>query len=268
MSRTKKKLLGFTLIEMLIVMTIFIILFGITISAFSGLRNTILMNETVESIKRNFRWTQRSALLLKRSEGEGWVYGIGIDLTEYYQATIDADQLRSYKIFKWCAPCTEYNGCPGASSEIPGDAGAILEDTKLPADTDNTGMCTGYIPSTGKITYIGGSPMDDVRTTGLGLVDNFDIPKPLRIGTTGSIRYVLFESVTGRVFYYDGARQVVSPYTADGSRTNPALELQFVISPPKRGSTEYGILMKQNGFSGKISTEQINNLGSFTVHTY
>lgn len=263
MSRIKKKLLGFTLIEMLIVMTIFIILFGITISAFSGLRNTILMNETVESIKRNFRWTQRSALLLKRNKDEGWIYGIGIDLREYY-TNVSGDQLPSYSVFKWCAPCSEFNGCAGASAAIPGDISPIsTTDTNLPilplTDIASTGnSCTP--PYNGKLVYIGGSSQDSLKTTGLGLVENFDIPKPLKVATRANDpRFILFESVTGRVFYYNQAGEHID------KASNPTLRL-IITPPPRGGGSRYGILMKQNSFSGKISTEQTSNFTGFVIN--
>lgn len=248
---------AFTLIEMLIVMTVFLILFGMTIAAFSGLRTSILMNQTTENIKQNFRWTQRAAILLKRAPNENWVYGVGIDLSEFYR------EGGEYKIFKWCSPFKDYSQDPLAQTQFPNyEENATLDNSgRIPWSSD-------YLPS-GYSTAISGpryvnecvtsnigindSALVEIKSRGVGYVDDFVLPKPLQIGhrTAASPRFIVFESVSGTVFFYDTNGKLMNYTGGSGNYefvANP-VDVDFTIAPPDKSR---GINMVVNARSGKM----------------
>lgn len=261
--RSQIKYRGFTLIEMLIVMAIFTAIFGISISAFSGLRTSIQMNQRVEDIKQNMRWVQRAAVLLKRDPGENWVYGIGVDFSNIYTT-------EEYQVFKWCANGEEFNETPGAQSYFP----SHLD----PGDNDYDLVTQGTLPFTdsNKPNYIDGTFCDPVivgtsqsgrlasmPTTGSGLVSGngpqgqWLIDKPLRVGFLRGIQipaFILFESVTGNVFFYD-QNGVIMNYESDGVPENNPIDLTFVIATPN-GSRGQKITIAHD--SGKVTVESVD----------
>ncbi len=264
---------AFTLIEMLIVMTIFMALFTITISAFSGLRTSILMNQTQETVKQNFRWAQRAAILLKRDPGENWLYGIGIDLSTIYQEN------GTYKIFKWCTPYREYSDDFHTQGKFPNyvdDSGmdvTIGESGNIPFG--NSYVPEGYVNPINGPSYVDncGDAMDaifdsagalaEVKSTGTGFVDDFIIPAPLVLGYKSDVtpRFIVYEAVSGNVFFYDyrgylmNYEEVTEDYYA--FIDNP-VHLDIVISDPNKNR---GINLTLNARSGKLFTDSINEDG-------
>lgn len=258
---------AFTLIEMLIVMTVFIILFGMTIAAFTGLRSSILMNQTSENIKQNFRWAQRAAILLKREPGENWIYGIGIDLSEFYR------EEGEYKLFKWCSPEKEFSQDPLAQGQFPyfnenvnlgiGGNGSIpFHDSYLPKDYSVHMVGPRYVERCDQTTMdslgAGASALVEIKSRGAGFVDNFSVPKPLLMGYRATNpRFIVFESVSGTVFFYDGNGNLMN-YQDVGtgySFISDPTDVDFVITPPDKSR---GINLVVNARSGKLFTNSAN----------
>lgn len=193
---------GYTLAEVLVVLMIVIILGALGASAFGGLRDTVLVKQNIEDIKQDLQLIQQKAMLLEKKDGEGWIYGIGIDFTEIAQG--------KYTFFKWCSPFSSY-GDKLTRSEI-----LAYDDTKKIGD---------LVPSKGPNASLS---IDDVDTGGLcdrdispsyltsfsGLEDG-KLNAGFDIALVGEASYVVFESVTGRVFLYD-ANGLPFNYNPDG----------------------------------------------------
>lgn len=106
---------AFTLIELLIVMSILVIIGGMSFAAYQRMQVTIRLNEYVNTLEQDIRNVQREAMLLRKDKDEAWMYGMGMDLTK-----IGKDQERGkYSTFKWCSGFKEY-GDPRTTSDIPG----------------------------------------------------------------------------------------------------------------------------------------------------
>lgn len=271
---------AFTLIEMLIVMTIFIALFAITISAFSGLRTSILMNQTQETVKQNFRWAQRAAIMLKRDPGENWLYGIGIDLSTIYQEN------GTYRIFKWCTPYREYSDDFHTQGKFPNyedGSGADIAN----GESANIPFSNTYNPPGTPLSIYGPRYVDncadamggifdpagalaEIKSTGTGQVDDFTIPAPLILGykSENTPRFIVYEAVSGNVFFYDYEGYLMNYIGSDDnfSFVDDPIHLDFVISTPNKNR---GINLTLNARSGKLFTDSIDTDGlngyNFTV---
>ena len=189
---------GYTLAEVLVVLIIVIILGGLGLSAFGGLRDTVLVKQNIEDIKQDLQLIQQKAMLLEKKSEEGWIYGIGIDFTEISEG--------KYTFFKWCSPFSVY-GHKLTRSEI-----LAYDDTRqigyqdidygfnatLPVDDIDPGGLCNRGPVQSYITHVSGLEEGKLNA-------GFDI-------SLNDASYVVFESVTGRVFLYkaDG-----SPYNYD-----------------------------------------------------
>ncbi len=264
MKRKKAIYPAFTLIEMLVVLIIFTVLFGIGISAFSGLRTTILMNQTSENIKQNFRWTQRAAILLKRDPGDNWIYGIGIDLSQFY------GDGGVYRVFKWCAPYREYSDDTRASGQFPNYTDGV--GNVLLGESANIPFHEGYKPIGSAIAQYGPHysndcsgilPEDgvliDISGTGSGLVDNFTIPAPLSSGylTPLTPRFILFESVSGNVFFYNRDGVLINFHEVSEDTyelIDDPIDLDFVIKTP---NGDRGINLILSSRSGKLTDMKV-----------
>lgn len=111
--RLKKNIYSaFTLIELLIVMSILIIVGGMSFAAYQRMQVTIRLNEYTNTLEQDIRNIQREAMLLRKDKDEAWMYGVGIDLTGITEGG-------KYTAFKWCSGFKEY-GDPRTTSDIPG----------------------------------------------------------------------------------------------------------------------------------------------------
>lgn len=226
---------GFTLMEMLVVMSIMIILGGLGLFAFGGLRDTVIINQNLNDLKQNIQQIQQDAMLVQKSPDEGWLYGIGIDFTNF-----ETDGTYSY--FKWCSGFPEF-GNVKTKSEIPGydpnedisDAtrnGYLpVEDTRL---TDCSGTTEGLSSYSG---YIPGS-----MTLGF---DFFT-------GQPGTPKYLLFETSTGRAFLYDQGGEIVN-YDSDGELT-PVLTPLTILIHRNQGKIYDGVMIMP--ISGEVYDAQ------------
>jgi prepilin-type N-terminal cleavage/methylation domain-containing protein len=235
-----KKYPSFTLLEMLIVMTILSVLIGMTLSSFGGLRNTIKMNEYMLNLEQDIRSVQRAAMLLERDPTENWIYGLGIDFTNINENDSDGE----YIIFKWCSSLIDY-GDATTRSNIPGFVEGGEAEGK-----------DGNLPILGPTEeYPGGICGSQVSLMGfpgaLYIVSGYAKPMspPISdINFIGDARYVLFESVSGRAFLYNNLGELLNYDTEGNPMDNPShLEIHFV---PKGRTNARKITIRN--LSGKI----------------
>lgn len=192
MRKSLRRYEGFTLLEVLVVMSIVIILGGLGLYAFGGLRDTLLVNQSFVDIEQNVLQIKQDAMLTQKDADEGWVYGIGIDFR-------NVDEDGKYSYFKWCSGFDEF-GNPKTRSEIPGYDGesALTSDNGYLPVSNTLNDCTGSIP--------GIAPYSGVETG--TLLAGYDTYM-----STASM--VLFESSTGRVFLYNDNGEPMN-YNVDG----------------------------------------------------
>lgn len=192
-----KKLKAYTLLEMLVVMSIMMIILGIGFNAYASFTETTKFNQDVADLRSDILITQRAAMLLKKEADENWVYGVGIDLQNISNG--------EYKFFKWCSEFTEF--------------GAPKTRYKYPAATDDEpegNIPLTYLLNTDKCPHGDTQPQSVIEMSGyprgmLNLKGSIVVPN--------DIRFVLFESVSGRAFLYK----------SDGSRVsaNTDLKIEF-----------------------------------------
>lgn len=241
--RLPSKYSAYTLMELLIVLTIFSILGAMSFSAFGNLQNTVKMNEYALTLEQDVRSVQRAAMLLQRDPGEKWLYGLGIDFG-------DMGDDGEYTVFKWCSPFSDY--------------GDILTKSNLPAYTPSRTVgslgamneLNGYLT----VTEIGGSCGTDVSSS-LSLLPGYDksTTTPISTITITEIdsltpRFVVFESVSGRAFFYD-TQGVLLNYTSEGKLVDDPLPFVITIIPDSNVNTR---IITINNLSGKISIESTN----------
>ena len=209
------KYTAFTLIEMLVVMGIMMILMGMTFTSFSGLQDTVKMNEYMLNMEQDIRSVQRASMLLQRNTEENWLYGLGIDFSQL-------DQDGKYIPFKWCTPFSDY-GDASTRSKVPGykKGDLNLSGAKLPVGNIESGLCIG-IEAEGKLKLLTGYTTD------------LTMPKST-VQFNSSVRYVVFESVTGRAFFYNGDGELLNYSMEEGEvviKDDPSSveELDFTIT--------------------------------------
>jgi type II secretory pathway pseudopilin PulG len=213
----EKKYTAFTLLEMLLVMAIMMIIMGMSFTSFFGLHDTIKMNEYMLNMEQDIRSVQRASMLLERDTEENWLYGLGIDFTQ-----LGADG--KYITFKWCTPFRDY-GDETTRSKVPGYregdlslSGAYLPYADMVAGIES-GLCT---------------QVDDTVKLLTGYTTELTIPKST-VKFNSDVRYVVFESVTGRAFFYDSQGKLLNYSIVEGQvvlEDDPTLleELDFTIT--------------------------------------
>ncbi len=209
----QNKYTAFTLIEMLVVMGIMMILMGMTFTSFSGLQDTIKMNEYILNMEQDIGAVQRASMLLERNTEENWLYGLGIDFSQLSQDG-------KYTTFKWCTPYMDY-GDETTRSKVPGykTGDLTLDGAKLPVGNIESGLCT---------------QAEDTLKTLLGYTTELTIPKST-VQYNSSVRYVVFESVTGRAFFYNELGELLNYSIVDGElviedEPSSLEELDFTIT--------------------------------------
>jgi type II secretory pathway pseudopilin PulG len=196
----QNKYTAFTLLEMLVVMGIMMILMGMTFTSFSGLQDTVKMNEYMLNMEQDIRSVQRASMLLERNTEENWLYGLGIDFSK-----LKEEDGGVYTTFKWCTPYGDY-GDPSTRGKVPGysEGDLTLDGAKLPVGDIGTGLCAGS-ENTLKIL--------------LGYTTELTPPKSEVIfNPDSSARYVVFESVTGRAFFYDEDGELLNYFFDDNGQ--------------------------------------------------
>jgi prepilin-type N-terminal cleavage/methylation domain-containing protein len=215
-----KKLKAYTLMEVLVVMSIMLIILGVGFNAYASFTENTKFNQDVADLQNDILIMQRAAMLLDRDAGENWIYGIGIDFSGIY-----AGQGR-YTFFKWCS---EYS-----------DFGPERTKSIYPSfdPTQDEGNGNGTIPTTLSDSTKCSPSMEDSlsRLTeygygSLNLGEDVSIPG----AENNYIRFLLFESVSGRTFLY----------TSSGSRVDisEGRDLEFIF---RKNYGQYKMLTVKN----------------------
>lgn len=232
-----KKYPAYTLIEMLVVLTIFIVLAALGMSAFEGFRDTITLNEDIDKMKQTIRGAQRSAMFLDRRSNERWLYGIGVDFTE-----IDGDG--SYRVFKWCAPFDEYGDIRSKQNVPHFNPSAAL-------GVNNGNIPTTYSQSSFCAREEGTSEVIKMQNTiDIELGANFT-PSLRDIGNN-TPAYLLFESVSGKAFFYNRSNGSVLNYDVNGDLVSNPVNLILDIRSPNTGRLKTITIFN---ISGKVKVE-------------
>lgn len=230
-----EKYQAFTLLEMLLVLAILSILGSVSISAFSGLQSSVSVNQETENISQDVRNLQRSSILLTRDENERWLYGLGIDFSKYTDTG-------TYTLFKWCSPYDDY-GATQTESDIPGYDGNSLSSTDLPTADYSTDCSKGIGLS--RLVKYGETYITDMdlhpRIVSRGYYDQ-------------PIAYVLFESISGRAFFYDKSGKLINYDSTTGNLVSSPVNFVIQLSTNETIKT---ITVKN--LSGKISIESEAN---------
>lgn len=214
MKKKDKYLKGFSMVEMLIVMGIFIILSVVGFNGFLSIRESFIARENVELIIQDIESTKLKAMNMEGGKDATWIYGFGIDLTEANELSESGD----YQFFKWCSPVEDY----GTSFTYSGNTynGAtqnVLPNLFEPQDTYLSGdgnLIECSIPfhfyENGKLPIC---YFNQCATNATGLVRTSEISTLLNReanqmevlnlpGTTQFPAYLFFESLTGRAIIY------------------------------------------------------------------
>lgn len=192
-----QKLKAFTLVEMLIVMAIIMLLVGLGFISVAGTRDVYLRQNFLTLMEDDIRYAQRSAMFLERGEYENWVYGVGIDFS-----ALDSENSSTvgYTMIKWCSPDKNFDY---TNKQHMGELPAF--DSSQEFSLENGGQfpssyqkvapdegCTGSIEKV--------IPMSRNLTSG---ITNKISPRVANFSFGSDVRYIIFESVTGRAFLYD-----------------------------------------------------------------
>lgn len=232
-----KKYPAFTLLEMLLVISILTTIGTLTISAFSGLQSAVRMDQEIQDIAQDIRNLQRASILLERDADEKWLYGLGIDFSQYRTTG-------EYTYFKWCSQYDEY-GNKQTRSEIPGyDEETAISETNggLPTPVLSDSECR---VGDGAI----GSKLIKYETGYTNLTDESLNPELI---SNKDIQYVLFEAVSGRAFFYDGSGNLVN-YDALGNLISSD---SFRIQLTSKNTIK---IISVKNLSGKVSIESLEN---------
>jgi len=239
-----KKYAAFTLLEMLLVLSILSVIGTLSMSAFGGLQSSVKISQEAENIAQDIRNLQRSSILLERESDEKWLYGLGIDFSSY-------ESTGEYRIFKWCSQFDEY-GANETRSDIPGyDDGSSLDHGN------------GYLPTT-ELSWKEECKAGDNATESClveyksgnlySTDDSLDPTLKTDPASETDITYILFEAVSGRAFFYDSSGELINYNTSNGEMDSSPVN--FVIQL----STRYTIkTITVKNLSGKISIESYTN---------
>ncbi len=227
---------------MLVVLSIFIVLGGMTFSSFDGLQNTIKMNEYMLNLEQDIRGVQRASMLLERNSTENWLYGLGIDFS-------NMDEDGEYKIFKWCTPFNDY-GDITTTSKVPAfnPADKTIASASLPIVQPEDGICGPEVVDKRELRNL------------YGYEKSVTMPKS-RVtyeenGNPSRARYLLFESVSGRAFFYDQGGALLNYQMVDDNliimEADDIEDFAIRINPYGKGSTRTLVIKH---LSGRIDSQ-------------
>ncbi len=233
MRNTAKKLQGFTLMEMLIVLSIIIILLAVGISGFNSINETFTANENAELVKQDIESARLKAMNMGKESEETWVYGFGID---FRNADSSNGENGNYKMYKWCSPVKNFG-----DTHILEGTSYDLTRAKLPnlysgfdvGDTINVNLCgalgiykNGSIPAScgsGNDGYVeecseNSTSLSLIKGEDLSLLNRFDGQVVLLDleGEGNPPSFVFFESLTGKAIIYARNGEVLN-YNEDGT---------------------------------------------------
>jgi len=219
---------GFTLVEVLLVMGIFILLTVIGFNGFLSIRESFIARENVELIIQDIESTKLKAMNMEGGKDATWIYGFGIDLSQVHQLNLTGD----YEFFKWCSPVPDYGSSQRIDSTDYYPTENVLPSLYNPANlnsevNDNFYKCgttstDWYLDGTNPGCY-----MTQCEPDRVGLVKTSEISslldreedqiEVLNIPVnTRFPAFLLFESLTGRAIVYDNEGYALG-YEYDGS---------------------------------------------------
>lgn len=231
---------GFTLVEMLIVMSIIIILMALSFVAYQRLQTTVRLNEYTNNFEQNIRKVQRDAMLLEKKPNSRWVYGLGIELKNINKPGTFGE----YKTFKWCSPFADYGDDVRTRSIVPNyDSSSDISSTN------------------GNINTEGIQKVDCTIGTQTSVLSEYSLYGDSRVGTSidtwppkstitlsafpyyadqnkinaANVGYILFEAVTGRAFFYTADGKLVNT-DLKGNPLSNAQNLVIRIVPDRGGN--------------------------------
>lgn len=206
-AKYKNKYEAFTIIELLLVMSIFVVLFAISLASYRGIQSTTQRNQTTLTLVNDVHTAQRLAVLLTKEKDQKWPYGIGLDFSQVPEnGHIENVE---YYIFRWCSPVL--------------DPDTQLTKGRYPnfhKDTSESGIPVGSNKYNSNACNASSSLCDGKDSCYLEKILGIDnivrsFNKSVQVNR-GKVAYVLFESVTGRVFFYDNSGKLLN-YDADGN---------------------------------------------------
>ena len=231
MRNTAKKLQGFTLMEMLIVLSIVIILSAVGISGFNSINETFTANENAELVKQDIESARLKAMNMGKESEETWVYGFGID---FRNADSSNGRNENYRMYKWCSPIKNFGDTlilEGTSYDLTRAKLPNLYSGSDVGDMINANLCgtlgtykNGSIPaSCGSSGYLDGclentTNLSAVFGEDLSLLNRFDGQVVLLDleGEGNPPSFVFFESLTGKAIIYARNGEVLN-YNEDGT---------------------------------------------------
>ena len=244
---------AFTLVEMLLVMAILLILSTLSISAFMGLRRSIVLNETTTSFQQVVRNTQRAAMLLSRNASEKWMYGTGIDLRNI--EGVDG----YYTTFKWCSPFNNYGEDYLNISYVYSTSKFPAYNPKLPLSNPLIGGTNGTFPISSEAEDCGITE-NFLVANGVYLVTRDEISRQIKSpvsatlrnaagGSDNKIAFIVFESISGRAFFYNDSGEILN-YDQTGAMNPTPFDFEIVFTA-ENSPTDLVIGVKN--VSGKVS---------------
>lgn len=250
------------------------ILLGISVASFFGLRSTIALNEGVLNMQQNFRYAQRSALLLKVDEDENWPYGIGIDMS-----TIREDN--TYRVFKWCSSFLRYGDSPTTEGKFPGASPTNpylgAEEGVIPFNKAINGKCeTTAVNGAQTIGELNGV-YADITQAGDGVLSDAFIDDSFEIGIKLSLldndypNYIVYRSLNGVPFFYDSNGDLMNhnysslPDEDDITRLTPITHFEMIITDQRRSRARL-IYVSQD--SGKMISENVEDVSTVNFNEY
>lgn len=219
-----KILKAYTLMEVLVVMSIMTILLGTGMYAYTSFSETTKYNQDIANIQNDIMVIQRASMLLDKDPDENWLYGVGID----FGGVING--YGTYTFFKWCSEFNDF-GDVKTKSEYPNyDPDDISnENGDIPTGSYVSNACNNV----GTESIL--APLDGYGAGNLNLDEEVSI-----IGDVKP-RFLLFESVSGRAFVYD----------EEGNRIDDNIQILF-----NKNSGDQNILVIKN-LTGRTELSKI-----------
>jgi|GEM_PF-714934 len=238
-----KRLSGYTLIEMLLVMAIIIILGSFGIGSYVGFRETMTAKENVETIKQDIQLTRQRAMNIKKGDDTNWLYGIGIDFRPYINPNQEDQR---YIFFKWCSAFGEF-GDPLTKGSLPGfvdgqNIGAKISDTR-----DINGCAgdylNGVLPRCYSETCISDYPsLVEITGDSSDLLADLDMDQVEILRTLGSTpAFIFFEAITGRAIIYGENGYPINYELNNGQYTSSA-EIPLDIALTRKRSSKFDLI--------------------------
>ncbi len=217
MKKKVKYFKGFTLVEVLLVMGIFIILTVIGFNGFLTIRESFIAKENVELIIQDIESIKLKAMNMEGGKEETWIYGFGIDFTNVVESSSSED----YEFFKWCSPVTEFENILEVSGTdysltggilpnlYPGDVNQIMTSIPVQICGNNvTNYQNGSIPSCyfpeGECIY-SQTGLIHIKGEQITLLDRGAKQMEILDSDSDGVipAFVVFESLTGRAMIYN-----------------------------------------------------------------